>query len=129
MLEATSLFTRRRAYATLPFVSRVVVDILALHERVVVTRRTMEKVELGIHGGDAVALDEEYREMMERLRELVRELDLVGVDIEDFEAGLVTFPMVDRQGDAVYAWLPGKPEEIVKIKRDRLCELLKKGTR
>lgn len=98
------------ANRALPYVSRVVADVVDLHDEVVNIRRTMERVELGLHGADANALERDYRAAMERLRLLVRELDLVGVDLQDFERGIVTFPTLHAGGNAALSWKLGEDE-------------------
>ena len=98
------------ANRALSFVSRVVADIVDLHDEVVNIRRTMERVELGLHGADSASLERDYRAAMERLRTLVRELDLVGVDLQDFERGIVTFPTMHDGHDAALSWKLGEDE-------------------
>lgn len=98
------------ANRALTFVSRVVADVVDLHDEVVHIRRTMERVELGLHGADAKALERDYRAAMERLRLLVRELDLVGVDLQDFERGIITFPTLHAGHDAALSWKLGEDE-------------------
>ncbi len=98
------------ANRALPYVSRVVADVVDLHDEVVHIRRTMERVELGLHGADANALERDYRGAMERLRLLVRELDLVGVDLQDFERGIITFPTLHAGTHAALSWKLGEDE-------------------
>ena len=47
---------------------------------------------------------------MDRLRLLVRELDMVGVDLHDFERGVVTFPTVYEGREVALSWKLGEPE-------------------
>ena len=47
---------------------------------------------------------------MNRLRELVRELDLVGVDLLDFERGLISFPTLHDGREAALSWHLGEEE-------------------
>lgn len=98
------------ANRALPFVSRVIEDIVDLHEQIVLTRRTMERIEMGLHGGDANVYEAEYRRSMSRLRELVRELDLVGVDLLDFERGLISFPTLHDGREAALSWQLGEEQ-------------------
>lgn len=107
---ARRTFCVEEANRSLPFVSRVVGDIVELHDQVVILRRTMERVELGLHGADPRVLEDDYRRAMTRLRDLVRELDLVGVDLQDFERGVVTYPTLHRGKQAVLSWKLGEPE-------------------
>lgn len=96
------------ANRALPFVSRVIADIVELHEQIVLCRRTMERIEMGLHGGDPNVYEAEYRRSMNRLRDLVRELDLVGVDLLDFERGLISFPTIHNGHEASLSWQLGE---------------------
>jgi hypothetical protein len=112
---ATAPITRRtfcveEANRALPFVNRVVSDIVDLHEQIVLCRRTMERIEMGLHGGEQSLYEAEYRRNMGRLRELVRELDLVGVDLLDFERGLISFPTLHNGREAALSWHLGEEE-------------------
>lgn len=103
-------FCVEEANRALPFVSRVINDIVDLHEQIVLCRRTMERIEMGLHGGEPEVYEAEYRRNMNRLRELVRELDLVGVDLLDFERGLISFPTLHDGREAALSWQLGEEE-------------------
>ena len=103
-------FCVEEANRALPFLSRVVSDIVDLHEQIVLCRRTMERIEMGLHGGEPAVYEAEYRRSMNRLRELVRELDLVGVDLLDFERGLISFPTLHDGREAALSWQLGEEE-------------------
>lgn len=103
-------FCVEEANRALPFVSRVVTDIVELHEQIVLCRRTMERIEMGLHGGEMNVYEAEYRRSMNRLRDLVRELDLVGVDLLDFERGLISFPTLHDGREAALSWHVGEEE-------------------
>lgn len=107
---ARRTFCVEEANRALPFVSRVISDIVDLHEQIVLCRRTMERIEMGLHGGEQQVYEAEYRRTMNRLRELVRELDLVGVDLLDFERGLISFPTVHDGREASLSWQLGEQE-------------------
>ena len=103
-------FCVQEANRALPFVGRVVNDIVDLHEQIVLCRRTMERIEMGLHGGEQATYEAEYRRSMNRLRDLVRELDLVGVDLLDFERGLISFPTLHDGREAALSWQLGEQE-------------------
>lgn len=103
-------FCVEEANRALPFVNRVVTDIVDLHEQIVLCRRTMERIEMGLHGGEQNVYEAEYRRSMGRLRDLVRELDLVGVDLLDFERGLISFPTMHDGREAALSWHLGEEE-------------------
>lgn len=98
------------ANRALPFIERVINDIVDLHEQIVLCRRTMERIEMGLHGGETNVYEAEYRRSMDRLRDLVRELDLVGVDLLDFERGLISFPTLHDGREAALSWQLGEEE-------------------
>lgn len=103
-------FCVEEANRALPFLQRVINDIVDLHEQIVLCRRTMERIEMGLHGGKPAVYEAEYRSNMNRLRDLVRELDLVGVDLLDFERGLISFPTVHDGREAALSWQLGENE-------------------
>jgi len=103
-------FCLSEANRSLAFVGRVVADIVELHEQIVLCRRTMERIEMGLHGGEQAVYEAEYRHSMNRLRRLVRELDLVGVDLLDFERGLISFPTIHDGREAALSWHLGEEE-------------------
>lgn len=103
-------FCVEEANRSLPFLARVIEDIVDLHEQIVLCRRTMERIEMGLHGGEQSVYESEYRASMNRLRELVRELDLVGVDLLDFERGLISFPTLHDGREAALSWQLGEEE-------------------
>lgn len=65
---------------------------------------------MGLHGGEVDVYEAEYRRSMDRLRELVHELDLVGVDLLDFERGLVSFPTLHDGREAALSWQLGEED-------------------
>ena len=103
-------FCVEEANRALPFVSRVIADIVELHEQIVLCRRTLERIEMGLHGGEVSLYEAEYRRSMSRLRDLVHELDLVGVDLLDFERGLISFPTIHDGREAALSWQLGEHE-------------------
>ncbi len=109
-IPSRKTFCVEEANRALPFVSRVIEDIVNLHEQIVLCRRTLERIEMGLHGGDVTVYEAQYRRSMNRLRELVRELDLVGVDLLDFERGLISFPTLHEGREAALSWQLGEHE-------------------
>ena len=98
------LFTRERVEAAIVYVSRILTDVVSMHDSIASIRRKMERVELGLDGYDAGALEADYTRVMDRLKALVAELDAAGVELIDFEVGIVLFPTVTAKGDGVFAW-------------------------
>ena len=97
------LFTVSEANRALPYVSRVVDDISRAYGSVIQLRRQLE--ELDEHS-DAVERD--YEQAMDRLSELVDELHVVGVELKDFERGLVDFPAMHEGREILLCWCRGE---------------------
>ena len=81
-------FTQDEANRALVYVSKVAQDVTVVHCQVVSIRRQIEAA----RGQKLEPLEQDCRRLIARLRSLVRELDMVGVDLRDFEKGLVEFP-------------------------------------
>jgi len=103
--EDRKLFTVAEANRALPYVSRVVEDVVDVYTRIVDLRRRLEDM-----GADdeAIAMEREYEVSMDRLGELVDELHLVGVELKDFEKGLVDFPAFADGRDVLLCWQRGQ---------------------
>ncbi len=98
-------FTAEEANQSLPYVSRVVDDITACYTRAVEIRRAIE------HGRPAEgmeALKNEYEQAMDRLNMLIEELHAVGVELKDFERGLLDFPSVYQDREVYLCWQRGE---------------------
>ena len=97
------LFTAEQANQTLPYVSRVVADIVESYTQILELRRELENLD----DGDLRELTErEYESTMDRLGQLVDELHATGAELRDFERGRVEFHL---EGDdlAMLTWQLG----------------------
>lgn len=92
-------FTVSQANSALPYVSRIVDDIAEVYSRVLELRS-------GADTGD----EREYETTMDRLSALVDELHAVGVELKDFELGLVDFPAVHEGRDILLCWKRGEAD-------------------
>jgi hypothetical protein len=104
VLEAEKkAFTLEHANRALPYVSRVVDDITTVYARIIELRRSADKP-----GGPNGESEREYEKTMDRLGELVDELHAVGVELKDFELGLVDFPATHQGREVLLCWKRGE---------------------
>jgi len=100
-------FTPHEANRALPFVRRVVHDIVECYRQAVRIRRSIE------HGHPDFTLQQlrdQYEQQMDRLNTLIGELHLVGVELKDFERGLIDFPAVFQGREVYLCWQRGEAE-------------------
>jgi hypothetical protein len=103
--RAKKYFTVSQANSALPYVSRVVEDITQVYARIIELRRGADKP-----GGPQPDTEKEYEATMDRLSELVDELHAVGVELKDFELGLVDFPATHDGRDVLLCWKRGETD-------------------
>ncbi len=96
-------FTVELANKALPYVSRIVEDITTVYARIIELRRSADRP-----GGPDPQMEREYDRTMDRLGELVDELHAVGVELKDFELGLVDFPCQFQGRDVLLCWKRGE---------------------
>ena len=98
-------FSVEEANRALGYLGRVVRDLVAAHREAARVRGLIEDAR-----GDLLeVLEADYRRLVGRVREFLRELDAVGVEVRDFEKGTVEFPARPEAGLAYLAWTPGMP--------------------
>lgn len=112
---AVRYFTVDEANATLPYVRRIVEDILADYHR---WRDCIQRYEI-IAGGatsqdgetpEQVALREEVDQHAQRINDFINELSRVGCVFKGFEDGLVDFRSRLGDRDIQLCWKLGEPE-------------------
>jgi len=87
------------------YVSRIVRDLMACYRHVVDIRRRIEHV----HADETQEhLEAQYETAMEQLGDLVDELHQIGVELKDFEKGLVDFPAVHEDREIYLCWQHGE---------------------
>ena len=98
-------FTVEEANRALPYVSRIVDDVTEVYGRIVDIRRELE-TEDPMPG--AAELERSYDAAMDRLSRLIDELHDVGVELKDFEKGLVDFPAIHDDRQVLLCWKRGE---------------------
>ena len=93
------------ANQALPYVSRVIDDITGCYQGAVDIRRRIEQP--GVDD-DVEPLKDEYEAAMDRLNDLVDELQQANVELKDFERGLVDFPAVYEGREIYLCWHRGE---------------------
>lgn len=100
-------FDLEEAKRALPYVSRVVHDLMGCYQRVVSIRRQIEY----IHTRESQEqLEAQYEGAMDELGDLVDELHQVGVELKDFEKGLVDFPAIHEDREIYLCWQHGESQ-------------------
>lgn len=100
-------FTVDEANRALTYVRPVVEDITCVYQRIVELRRGIEQSQ---RADELTAQEREYEQSMDRLSDLVDELQAVGVELKDFEKGLVDFPAVHESREVLLCWHRGEPQ-------------------
>ncbi len=106
--DGRKFFTIDEANRALVYLTPVTRDLMTCYVRVVDIRRRIE------HPGaddSREHLEAEYETAMDQLSDLVDELHHVGVELKDFERGLIDFPAQHSGRDIFYSWEFG--EQIV----------------
>lgn len=102
-------FTLEEANRSLPYVRKVVADLTQCYAHVLEIRHDIEHPHLD---QSPEQLESEYEQAMERLGQYVDELNLVGVELKDFEKGLLDFPCLQNGREVLLCWQLGE-ESIV----------------
>ncbi len=98
-------FSLDEANRSLPYLSRIIEDVVKVYARVVELRKRIEKP----RGDDMVEeLEPQYEAAMDELSTLVDELHQVGVELKDFEKGLIDFPTVHNEREVCLCWQRGE---------------------
>ena len=100
-------FSIEEANRSIPYVSRIVEDITVTYRQAVQTRQRIEHP----HREDSIqALKDVYEDDMDRLNDLIDELHQVGVELKDFEKGLIDFPAWFNDREVYLCWRRGEEQ-------------------
>ena len=101
-------FSVSEANRALPYVSRIVSEVIDCYQIVVNLRHKIGTVDSDTD--DQERLQDEYERSMDRLNELLDELQQVGVELKDFEKGLLDFPAVHDGREIYLCWHFGEAQ-------------------
>ena len=102
---STKRFTVAEANKTLPLVSRIVADIVKSHDRAL---QLQAKLEAEPNSKSAGANQAELDKVMDRLQSFVSELADIGVELKDYQTGLIDFVGSHRGRDVYLCWKLGE---------------------
>jgi hypothetical protein len=98
-------FTVAEANRAVGYIGRIMADICARYRQAVALR---ELIEHPRPGDEMDQLRGSYEASMDHLNELVDELHQVGVELKDFEQGLVDFPALHQGREVCLCWHVGE---------------------
>ncbi|HEU4794114.1 MAG TPA: DUF2203 domain-containing protein [Pyrinomonadaceae bacterium] len=107
------LFTIQEANALLPSVRTIVKKIQQAHRQVAQYRDEAKKAaESAEKGGGGVSAGLVYAEALVNLTGQIAELEVMGVQLKDFERGLVDFPSLRDGRVVLLCWQMGEGDEL-----------------
>ena len=107
------IFTVQEANALLPSVREVVGKIQRVHRNLAKYRKEAEKaVEGAERGGGGIPDGVRYAQLLTKLTMLTAGLEGLGVQIKDFERGLVDFPSLRDGRVVLLCWQMGEGDEL-----------------
>lgn len=98
-------FTLAEANRALPYVIGIVNDITECYQYAVQIRQQIEQPDPDQARND---LKDQYELTMDRLNALIDELQQVGVELKDFERGLLDFPAIYDGREIYLCWHRGE---------------------
>jgi len=102
--RAKRRFSLEQANRAVPYVKRVVADIVNAHELILTLQAKMEDV----RGKTAAIVEKQLAAALDRLQTLVDELCDVGCELKDYETGLVDFVGRHQGRDVYLCWKLGE---------------------
>ena len=107
------VFTVEEANALLPTVRSILPKIQGAHRRLFSYREEAKKAADGAEqGGGGVANGVRYAEILIDLTTQTRELEALGVQLKDFDRGLVDFPSLRDGRVVLLCWQIGEGNEL-----------------
>ena len=98
-------FTLEEANRAVPYISRIVDEISRSYQEAVALHQQIEQLPDDV---DLDQLRDAYETSMDCLNDLIEELRHVGVEIKDFEKGLIDFPAVHDSREIYLCWHRGE---------------------
>ena len=107
------IFTVQEANALLPNVRIILAKIQRSHRRLTYYRdEAKEAAEAAEQGGGGIAAGVEYASLLTELTVQLAELEGLGVQLKDFERGLVDFPSLRDGRVVLLCWQMGEGDEL-----------------
>lgn len=107
------IFTVQEANALLPNVRTIVEKIQRAHQKLSKYRQDAEKAaEAGERGGGGIPDGVAYAALLAQLTTQLTELEALGVQLKDFERGLVDFPSLRDGRVVLLCWQLGEGDEL-----------------
>ena len=107
------LFTVDEANALLPSVKKIVSRIQRSHKSVSRYREVAKKAaEAAEHGGGGIDQGVHYAAVLTQLTLALADLEALGVQLKDFERGLVDFPSLRDGRMVLLCWQMGEGDEV-----------------
>jgi hypothetical protein len=107
------LFTIQEANALLPSVRTTVARIQQAHRQVARYRNESKKAaEFAEKGGGGISSGLDYAKALTDLTDQIARLDILGVQLKDFERGLVDFPSLRDGRVVLLCWQLGEGDEL-----------------
>jgi len=107
------LFTIQEANALLPNVKTMVGKIQQAHGRITQYRdEAKEAAEAAEKGGGGISSGLAYAQALTELTGAIAELEALGVQLKDFERGLVDFPSLRDGRVVLLCWQMGEGDEL-----------------
>jgi hypothetical protein len=107
------LFTIQEANALLPSVRTIVAEIQQAHRRVAQYRdEAKQAAEAAEKGGGGISFGIAYAQALTTLTAAIGELETLGVQLKDFERGLVDFPSMRDGRVVLLCWQMGEGDEL-----------------
>jgi hypothetical protein len=107
------IFTIEEANALLPSVRLILAKIQRAHRRLAQYRDEARKAaEAAEQGGGGIAEGVAYAILLTELTSEMSELDTLGVQLKDFERGLIDFPSLRDGRVVLLCWQMGEGDEL-----------------
>ena len=102
------LFTLEQAGRALPLVRKIVSDIVAQYQQLEHLQRKRKKLLRGDRAEEVAQLNLQASRGLERLNELIDEVNAIGCDLQDWETGLVDFRTMHEGRQVCLCWRLGE---------------------
>jgi hypothetical protein len=113
MSTETKIFTIQEANALLPKVRTIVTKIQRAHRKLMHFREDAKQAaKAAEHGGGGIAGGVAYATALTELTLKISELEALGVQLKDFERGLVDFPSLRDGRIVLLCWQLGEGDEL-----------------